>query len=46
MEDGENGAKCLLNSYIRKNPRFSMVIFRKKSKVLEKGRPKSKSNSD
>ena len=43
MEDGENGAKCLWNGYIReKSSIFCGNFPSKNEKVLEMGRPKSK----
>ena len=43
MEDGENGAKCLWNGYIREKSTIFFKDFRQKNeKVLEMGRPKSK----
>ena len=43
MEDGENGAKCLWNGYIREKSMIFCGNFRQKNeKVLEMGRPKSK----
>ena len=47
MEDGENGAKCLWNGYIReKSSIFDSNFWGKIEKVLDIGRPKSKSSSD
>ena len=43
MEDGENGAKCLWNGYIREKSTIFWGNSRQKNeKVLEMGRPKSK----
>ena len=43
MEDGENGAKCVWNGYIREKSMIFCGNFRQKNeKVLEMGRPKSK----
>ena len=43
MEDGENGAKCPWNGYIREKSTIFLKDFRlKNEKVLEMGRPKSK----
>ena len=47
MEDGENAAKRLWNGYIcEKTTIFYANVLEKNKKVLEMGRPKSKSNSD
>ena len=47
MEDGENGAQFLWNGYIReKSMTFRGNFQQKNEKVLEMGRPKSKSSSD
>ena len=47
MEDGENGAKCLWNGYIREQSTIFLKDFQQKhEKVLEMGRPKSKLISD
>ena len=47
MEDGENGAKRLLDGYIREELFIFFNIFRREhGKVIEMGRPKSKSNCD
>ena len=46
MEDRENGAKRLWNGYPKKDNDFLLYCLTENEKVLEMGRPKSKSNCD